>query len=106
MQVNGTHYEDAWSALNKRFNIQKLLINNNLKRFVSQRYIKNENADELRTLLETTKQIFCTLKNLGEPTSNWNSIIVFVISQRLPAETAALWENQTAKNESVRPLEE
>lgn len=106
LQVNGAHYEAAWAALNKRYNNKKLLINNNLKRLFSQRYIKTENADELRSLLDTTKEIICTLKNLGEPVDKWNSIVVFVIAQRLPTETAALWENQTAKNECVPPLDD
>lgn len=106
LQVNGDHYNDAWAALNKRYNNKKLLINNNLKRLLSQRYVKAENADELRQLLDTTKEIICTLKNLGEPTEKWNSVVVFVIAQRLPTETAALWENQTARNESIPLLEE
>lgn len=106
LPVGGAHYEAAWEALNKRFNNKKLLINNNLQRLLSQKYIQNKNAEEMRHLLDTTKEIMCSLKNLGEPIVTWNSIIVFIVSQRMPPQTTELWQNQTAKSNFVSSFEE
>lgn len=102
LQINGAHYEAAWDTLNKRYNNKKMLVNTNLKRLFSQRYVNNENAEELKELLDTSKEILCTLESLGEKTSHWNSIIVFIISQRLPPETTALWECQRRSNSVFR----
>lgn len=102
--VNGSHYQSAWAALNKRYNNKKALVTSNIKRLLSQKYVQAERADELRSLLDTTKEILYTLSNLGEPTEHWNSIAVFIVSHRMPAETMALWENQIAKNETIPPF--
>lgn len=101
LQVNGSHYEPAWTALNKRYNNKKALVTSNIKRLLIQKYVQTEKADELRGLLDTTKEILYYLSNPGEPTEHWNSIAVFIVSHSLPAETTALWENQIAKNDII-----
>lgn len=83
--VNANNYSTAWNLLNKRYNNKKLIINNNLKRLLTQRYIRDEKSSDVKCLLDTTKEIIYSLENYGEKISAWNSIICFnaAIKQRL-----------------------
>lgn len=56
---------------------------------------------ELRELLDNTKEIICTLEHLGESTATCNSIIVYIVVQRMPAESTTLWDVQMAKYTNV-----
>lgn len=105
-QVNANNYSSAWNLLNRRYNNKKLLINNNLKRLLTQRYIREDKSNEIKTLLDTTKEIIYSLKNYGENVSAWNSIIVFIITQRLPNETLSLWEQQCGNEIEIASFEE
>lgn len=101
LQVSGKHYDSAWNALNKRYNNKRLLINTHLKRLFSLKYVNSENSKELRELLDETKEIICMLDNLGEPTTTWNSILVFIVVQRMPSESTSLWEGQVSKHTNI-----
>lgn len=105
-QVNANNYLTAWTLLNKRYNNKKLLINNNLKRLFSQRYIKEEKSAEIKSLLDTTKEIIYSLENYGESVKTWNCIIVFIVNQRLPNETLSLWEQNCGNATEIPQFED
>lgn len=61
LQINSCNYASAWLLLNKRYNNKKLLINNNIERLLQQRYVKDEKSNDIKCLLDTTKEVLHSL---------------------------------------------
>lgn len=72
LQLTGNNYETAWNFLNQRYNNTRIHIFNQLQRFTTMKYVHNERADEIKSLLDTTKEILYSLKNHGENVAAWN----------------------------------
>lgn len=103
LQITEANYDNAWKLIEKRFNNKKMLVTNYLNRLFKQPAIEKENADALKKMLDGTKEILLSLENMGEPIAHWNTIIVFILTQRLPPQSYRLWEE--AAGEEISNLE-
>lgn len=97
LSITELNYEIAWKLIDKRFNNKKMLVSNYLNRLFKQSVIQTEHSGELKKLLDGTKEMLVSLENLGQPTEHWGSIIVFIVTQRLPPETYRLWEESSGE---------
>lgn len=99
-QVNEDNYTVVWNVLEKRFENKKLLVNAQLQILFNQKPVKQESAQAIKGLLDTTNQCIENLKNLNVDVSGWDPLLIFMITERMPAETFSLWEqNNTSTSE-------
>ena len=56
-------------------------------------------------MLDTTREIKFSLKNNGVQVDSWNELLVFIMVQRLPPETTALWEQHCGISTEFPTLE-
>lgn len=106
LQLSANNYVAAWDLLNRRFNNNKLLVFHSLKRVFTMKYVQNERADEIKQLLDSSKEIIYSLKNMGEHVEHWDCIIIFTILRRLPNETLALWEQSCSGSTDIPKFEQ
>lgn len=100
-----TSYDLAWDALEKRFHNERKLVEQILKRFFS---IPNTDGTfkSIKVLLDTTRICLSQLKTLGIDTSTWNSILIYVISQKLDIQTRKEWEQSLKASTSIPTMAE
>ena len=101
--ITGDNYQSAWDDLCRTYHNKKSLIMVLLKKLFDVKVIDSDSSRELKLLLDTFKNILHSLQNLDEPVKQWNSIVVFMMTQRLPVNTLSLWE-QSCENSRDVPL--
>lgn len=92
------NYNIAWGKLQERFDNKRALINTTLRKFFNQRQA-DESAASIRQLLDTTHECLGALQIHGVDTSSWDSILVYVVSQHIPATSLDLWEQHIPRNQ-------
>ena len=95
-----TQYDEAWSLISKRYQNNKVLTFHELKSLLSLSSAGEESAD-LKRLLDQVKVIRFNLSDLRVNIREWNAIFVFIVSQRLPRETFAMWEQSLLIKDEV-----
>lgn len=98
-QVTDANFDVAWEALDNRYNNKRLLISAQFKKLFGQVASTSESAASIRKLMDTTTECVRALNALDLPTEHWSSIIVFIVSQRLEAETHKQWELSLTHND-------
>lgn len=92
------NYQAAWKLLTDRYQNQKFLIHTHMKNLFNQTVCK-EYADDLRKLLTKTTSTLQALKNLNCPVEHWDDWIVYLVVERIDAETRKLWEQSQSQND-------
>ncbi|XP_065361949.1 uncharacterized protein LOC135955527 [Calliphora vicina] len=96
-------YDLAWDALEKRFHNERKLVEQILKRLFSippsDGTLKN-----IKGLLDTTRTCLSQLKSLKIDISTWDSILVYLITQKLEMQTRKEWEQSLKASTSIPPM--
>ncbi|XP_053611107.1 uncharacterized protein LOC128675613 [Plodia interpunctella] len=97
------NYDDAWRKLNDRYENKRMIVNNILSRFLSQKTLTSESAKGIKDLLDTSSQCLTSLTNLN--IDSWNAIVVHILVSKLDLESRKLWE-QSLENSIEIPTYE
>lgn len=103
---SGNNYESAWEILCNRYHKEKKIIIHLLNKMFSLKVIHNESAQELPNLADSFKIIQHFLKNLKEPVNEWNSILIFMLIQRLPMDILSMWEQSCEDSRKMPKLQD
>lgn len=95
--ITNDNYEQCWNILEQRYNNKQFLVNNIFSRFFAQRNLTTESATSLKQLLDNTTDMMQGLQNLGVDTTSWDAIIIYIVSQKLDAETRKQWEAKVSE---------
>ena len=90
--VTNENYQNAWKALNDRYNNKKVMVNYHLSELFNLKPLSNENFSALRSLLDNTNKQIRALKSLGRPVEEWDDILIHLLSNKLDPETKKLWD--------------
>ena len=104
VSLSEANYEAAWSLLLRRYDNKKILINQYLAQLINIRSAKEERASELKAVVDEFKEVLFSLKNLGE--CPWNSMIIFLLCNKLPSETIGMWEQKLGHSTSIPEIEQ
>lgn len=96
--VSDTNYTRCWSLLEQRYNNKKYLSHCILKRLLSQKNATTESPGFLKDLMDTSTDCLSGLSNLGIDVSNWDIIVIHLLSLKLDPESRRQWELNVATN--------
>lgn len=96
-----TQFSEAWDALINRFQNDKVLTFAILKKLLELPQA-NEVSTEIRLLIDRIKSARINLADLGEKVNEWNSLFVFLVTQRLSKNSFEAWE-QSCTSKRVVP---
>lgn len=96
--VSDTNYTRCWSLLEQRYNNKKYLSHCILKRLLSQKNATTESPVFLKDLMDTSADCLSALSNLGIDVSNWDIIVIHLLSLKLDPESRRQWELNMATN--------
>ncbi|XP_041631531.2 uncharacterized protein [Drosophila kikkawai] len=96
-------FESAWRNLQNRFENKRLLVNSQLKILFNLPSVAQECGKSLKHLESTIQGCLTALQLARVETTNWDCLLVFLCSSKLPKLTLALWE-QSLLSKSEIPL--
>ncbi|XP_055623669.1 uncharacterized protein LOC129767075 [Toxorhynchites rutilus septentrionalis] len=96
LTITSDNYAIAWEALNKRYANKYLLKKKHLQALTSSTKLTAKTVSNLRSLLEDFERNVKILTQLGEPTEQWSSILVQLLSSQLDDGTLKDWEEHVS----------
>jgi len=95
-------FRSAWANLTERFENKRLLENSQLKILFKVKSVNQESGSAIRELQRTIQGCLTTLEMSGIETENWDCLLVYMCSSKLPKLTLSLWE-QSLHNKAEIP---
>lgn len=92
LEISAVNYSKAWSLLCERFDNKRQLVNNHLNALFNIEPVCNESATALRSLIDNYNKNLRALASLGEPTTYWDTLIIYMMSNKLDSNTTFKWE--------------
>ena len=86
------NYAIALGLLTDRYANKRSIVQAHLQSTWSQSSMKVESASGLRKLLKVTNEHLRSLKELGQPTDQWDSLLVFWLSEKMDPESCKQWQ--------------
>lgn len=102
LEATDDNYEEAWELLRKRYSNHRIIINTHLKGLFDLPTVSRTNTSTLRNVIDTTRTHLRSLKTLGEPTDNWDTIIIYIITNKLDRVTREDWEKEVDYSEEAQ----
>ncbi|XP_046812439.1 uncharacterized protein LOC124421385 [Lucilia cuprina] len=90
--LSDQNYLLAWDALRARYENKRILVDNQLKILFNIPAAKAENCESINRIQTTISDCLSILKAHGIRTDQWDPILIYLCSTKLPDETLALWE--------------
>lgn len=87
-------YKQAMQLLRDRYENNRAIINEHLKKFYAIPQILAPSAASFRSMLNTVNNLLAALKGCNINTDTWNSIVIFHLSQRFDKFTLEQWEEK------------
>lgn len=104
LHANEHSYDEAWSILSKRYDDERAIINAHLQKFIDLPFLVTETSEDLKLMLNTTNECIAALKSFKIATDSWDSILIFLLSQRLDATSIKHWEEKIQGSKIVPKL--
>ncbi|XP_059223054.1 uncharacterized protein LOC131996886 [Stomoxys calcitrans] len=98
----GENFCLAWEALRMRYENKRILVDNQLKILLNLPPITSESCESLQYLRSTINDCLSALKAQNISTKDWDPILIYICSTKLPHETLSLWE-QSLKSHKELP---
>lgn len=92
IQFCAMNYEAAWKLLCDRFDSKRLLIHNHVSALFNMESVTKESSSNLKRLIDNFNKNLLALKSLGEPVNYWDTLLIYVISNKLDSKTYRKWE--------------
>ncbi|XP_061706222.1 uncharacterized protein LOC133517094 [Cydia pomonella] len=92
LEVSADNYSEAWDLLCERYNNNRQLITNHLNSLFSIEPLQRESDKALRYLSDHVTKNLRALKTLGQPTDQWDTIIIHMLTTKLDQATRTKWE--------------
>lgn len=97
-------YSKAWNLLKKRYDNERAIIDTNIKQLVDLPVLQNESAEELKNMLNTVNGCIAAINSFKINTDTWDSILIFLLRQRLDANNIKNWEEYIQGSRKVPPF--
>lgn len=97
----GENFSLAWEALKTRYENKRILVDNQLKILLSLESITSESSNSLQSIQTTINDCLAALAAQNISTTDWDPILVFLCSTKLPHETLSLWEQSLKSHKDL-----
>jgi len=91
MRVTEENYEEAWRIITARYENKREIVYSHMKKLFAQSFIQQESATKIKALVDTTNECVRSLKVLGVPVNEWDTVLVYLCSERLDPESRRHW---------------
>lgn len=88
-KITDANFAPAWKSLEERYNVASALVHAQIHTLFSQP--KASNVNGIKSLFDVTIDCLNSLANMNIETTNWDPILIYIIQDKLPASSLALW---------------
>ncbi|CAG9133368.1 unnamed protein product [Plutella xylostella] len=92
LEFTADNYTHAWELLEKRYHNDRLLVHNHVKSLFNIHTVSKESPGQLRKLIDTVLRNLRALQTLHEPTSHWDTLLIYLIVNKLDESSEREWE--------------
>ncbi|XP_049871395.1 uncharacterized protein LOC126378075 isoform X2 [Pectinophora gossypiella] len=103
LEVSDKNYSEAWDLLCERYNNKRQLTTNHLNSLFKIDPISRESDKSLRFLVDHVTKNLRALNNLGQPTDQWDTLIIHIMSSKLDNITSLKWEEHRSSSSKEMP---
>lgn len=96
LEFSPANFSIAWDLICKRYNNNRILVQNHVKSLFNLDKIHEESSHSLRKIIQDASSHLRALEMLQEPTNNWDTLIIYLIVTKLDSVTTREWEEQKA----------
>lgn len=93
LQVTNDNYSNAWTILTDRYENKRLIVYNYVKDLFDCPKLIKESYSELRKLYDLFNKNLRSLKCLGQEVEHWDTLIVFMLTNKFDLVTRREWES-------------
>lgn len=104
LQISASNFPIAWQLVCNRFSNKQLLIHNHIKSIFNLKPIR-EDSTCIRLLVDTLTSNLRSLESLGEPTEHWDSLIIYILLEKLDSDLVKDWDKES-RGQSSRSLQD
>lgn len=91
----------AWEALKLRYENTRVLVDCQLRILFNIPIAGSEDSQSIQNLQATVNDCLARLKTLGVSTDDWDPLLIYLVSTKLPEKTLALWEQSLDSHRSL-----
>ena len=91
--LSDCNYELGWQALYDRFEKKRILVTQELKKLFNISNITHKYCNAIRGLQDNVNDSLSILQTYKITTTDWDTILVHLVSSKLPDETLLAWED-------------
>ncbi|XP_037944400.1 zinc finger protein 729-like [Teleopsis dalmanni] len=104
LTITANNYTAAVELLKQRYNNPAILVDNLINKLLSLRAIRNENAQDLKTVVDSSREVLYGIRNLNVDTSSWDPLIIQILLPKLDGETRKLYQHSRGASTQIPKL--
>ncbi|KAI5640198.1 hypothetical protein NE865_07455 [Phthorimaea operculella] len=104
IEFSAENYAAAWKLLCERYDNPRLLTNNHVSALFNVEKITRESSHALKNMIDQFNKNLRALKTLKEPVDKWDTLLIYLGTQKFDAVTYRKWEeykSQLDKDKSI-----
>lgn len=98
LEICEANYQQAIELLKDRYENKRLLIHNHLRNLFDMTPVTKETPDALRKLIDHLMRNVRALSSLGQPVEHWDTLLIYMVMQKLDTNTKKEWEVTNKKD--------
>ncbi|KAJ8910202.1 hypothetical protein NQ315_014373 [Exocentrus adspersus] len=102
MHIAEDSYEIAWQSLLDRYEDEEELISHYLDTLTSIPAASKESSSHIRQIHDTMTRSLRALERLGEPTQSWDTLVIYLISDKLDSISKRKWQSRVTKTKKPK----
>lgn len=102
LEFSARNYQIAWDLLCDRFDNKRILIQNHIQALFALEQNKKESYQSIRKIIDTFTKNLRALETLGEPTTSWDTLIIYIMSTKLDSRTLREWEEHKSDLKGIK----
>ncbi|CAH2010141.1 unnamed protein product [Acanthoscelides obtectus] len=102
MEVTGENYDHAWQLLKSRYENSTVIIKNHVRELVEMPSVTRD-PHSLRKLTDDLQKHLRSLTSLGEPVTQWSTLLIYLITKKLDPSSEKSWEEHVISRQIESP---
>jgi len=99
LEVSAANYRVAWDLLKECYDNKRVIAQNHIKAILELPSMTRENACELRQIANSASRHLRALEALKRPTSQWDDLLVHILSTKFDFMSMREWQNSLVNTE-------
>lgn len=94
MTTKESDYIDAWELLKEQYDNEKYICYGYLDALIDLPVMNKESHTQLSHFLNEIRKCVRSIKNLGQPIEQWDTLLIFILEKKLDFATKRAWKNE------------